>query len=343
MTDTPPYTITSEIVSRIERIGEAIGKAQALGISQDLRLRRINRIRTIRGSLAIEGNTLSEEQVATLFDGKLVIAPPREILEARNAIKAYDRYERWNPAIEADLLEAHGVLMGGLIDSLGQYRRGGVVVAGPGGVQHVGPPPERVPRLMSDLLGWLRDTEEHPLISSSVFHYEFEFIHPFEDGNGRMGRLWQTLILTRWKALFAHLPVESLIHVRQQDYYHAIRRSSVLGESNPFIDFMLEILLDAVRLPQLSASDQETDQVSDQVARLLTALRKGPGTTTELMKEMGLSHRPTFRKNYLHPAISMGLIEMTRPESPTARNQKYRLTSHGRRVQEAGNTTGLKE
>ena len=235
-------------------------------------------------------------------------------------------------------MDAHGVLMGGPIDTPGQYRRGGVVVAGSGRVKHIGPLPERVSGLMSDLLGWLRGTEEHLLISSSVFHYEFEFIHLFEDGNGRMGRLWQTLILTRWKALFAHLPFESLIHARQQDYYHVIRQSSARGESTPFIDFMLEILLEAVRLPQVS--DQETDQVSDQVAKLLNALRKGPGTATELMKEMGLSHRPTFRRNYLHPAISMGLIEMTRPESPTARNQKYRLTSHGRREQEAGNTTG---
>ena len=341
MTHTPPYTITPQIVSRIEQIGEAIGKAEALGISQDLRLRRINRIRTIRGSLAIEGNTLSEEQVATLFDGKPVVAPPKEILEARNAIKAYDRYEQWGPAEVTDLLEAHGVLMGGLIDTPGQYRRSGVVVAGPSGVQHVGPPPERVPGLMADLLVWLRDTVEHPLIASSVFHYEFEFIHPFEDGNGRMGRLWQTLILTRWKAMFALLPVESLIYARQQDYYLAIRQSSAQGESTPFIDFMLEIMLEAVRLPRIS--DQETDQVSDQVAKLLTALRKGPGTAAELMMDIGLSHRPTFRKNYLHPALSMGLIEMTRPESPTARNQKYRLTPHGRRVQEAGNTTGPNE
>lgn len=341
MTHTPPYTITPQIVSRIEQIGEAIGKAETLRVSQDLRLRRINRIRTIRGSLAIEGNTLSEEQVTTLFDGKLVVAPPKDILEARNAIKAYDRYERWDPAREAHLLEAHHVLMGGLIDTPGQYRRGGVIVAGPGGVQHVGPPPERVPGHMSDLLGWLQDTEEHPLIASSVFHYEFEFIHPFEDGNGRMGRLWQTLILTRWKAMFALLPVESLIYTRQQDYYRAIRQSSTQGESTPFIDFMLEIMLEAVRLPQIS--DQETDQVSDQVAKLLTALRKGPGTAVELMMDIGLSHRPTFRKNYLQPAVSMGLIEMTRPESPTARNQKYRLTPHGRRVQEAGNTTGPNE
>lgn len=131
-----------------------------------------------------------------------------------------------------------------------QYRLGGVIVAGPGGVQHVGPPPERVPGHMSDLLVWLQDTEEHPLIASSVFHYEFEFIHPFEDGNGRMGRLWQTLILTRWKAMFALLPVESLIYARQKDYYRAIRQSSTQGESTPFIDFMLEIMLEASGYPR---------------------------------------------------------------------------------------------
>ncbi len=346
MPHTPPYTITPEIVSQIEQIGEAIGKADSLGVSQDLRLRRVNRIRTIRGSLAIEGNTLSEEQVATLLDGKLVIGPPREILEARNAIKAYDRYEQWDPASETDLLEAHGVLLGGLLDAPGQYRRGGVAVAGPDGVQHVGPPPERVPGHMSDLLVWLNDAKEHPLISSSVFHYEFEFIHPFEDGNGRMGRLWQTLILTRWKAFFAYLPVESLIHVRQKDYYQAIVRSSARGESAPFIDFMLEILLEAVRLPQVSdqendqVSDQENDQVSDQVVKLLFALRQGSRTAAELMKETGLTHRPTFRKNYLKPALLMGLIEMTRPESPTARNQKYRLTPRGLRKRARLNANG---
>ena len=146
MTEKPPYTITLGIVSRIEQIGETIGRAESSGVSKDLRLRRINRIRTIRGSLAIEGNTLSEDQVATLFDGKRVIAPPREIREARNAIKAYDRYERWDPASESDLLEAHGVLMEVLMDGPGRCRRGAVVVAGPAGIHHIGPPPERVPR-----------------------------------------------------------------------------------------------------------------------------------------------------------------------------------------------------
>ena len=328
MAEKPPYTITPDILSRVERIGEMIGRAETVGVSQDPRLRRINRIRTIHGSLAIEGNILSEEEIATILDGKPVAAPPRDIEEARNAIQAYDQFQRWDPANEADLLFAHQILMASLLDAPGRYRHSKVAVVGRDEIHHIGPPAERVPRLMTNLLAWLSSTDEHPLIASSIFHYEFEFIHPFDDGNGRMGRLWQTLILTRWKALFAYIPVESLVHARQADYYEAIRQSSAQGESTKFIAFMLEIIIEALRIP--TASDQDTDQVSDQVARLLAALRKGPKTAAELMAELGLSHRPTFRKNYIRPAISAGLVEMTRPESPTARNQKYRLTAPGR-------------
>ena len=211
MTQRPPYGITTDILSRVAEIAEAVGRAEAGGLSQNPRLRRINRIRTIQGSLAIEGNILTEEQISTILDGKPVVAPLRDVQEARNAIKAYDRYERWDPASEADLLGAHEVLMTGLVDAPGHYRRGSVAVMGQDRVHHVGPPAARVPSLMAELLAWLGGTDEHPLIASSVFHYEFEFIHPFEDGNGRMGRLWQTLILTRWKPLFAHVPVESLV------------------------------------------------------------------------------------------------------------------------------------
>lgn len=246
MNEAPPYRITPEIVSLIERIGVGIGRAEAAGIAQDLRLRRINRIRTIQGSLAIEGNTLSERQVATLLDGKPVVAPLREIQEARNAIKAYDRYEGWVPDSQTDLLSAHHVLMAGLLDAPGHYRRGEVMVGGAEGVQHIGPPAARVPELMANLLQWVGSTEEHPLIASSVFHYEFEFIHPFEDGNGRMGRLWQTLILTRWRDLCAHLPVESMVHAHQSAYYDAIRQSSAAGESTTFIAFILEMVWLAV-------------------------------------------------------------------------------------------------
>ena len=328
MTEQPPYSITPDILSRVEQIGEAIGRAEAAGVSHDLRLRRINRIRTIQGSLAIEGNILSEEEISTILDGKPVVAPLKDIQEARNAIRAYDRYERWHPASEADLLQAHEILMTALLDAPGRYRRGGVAVMGRGRVHHVGPPAARVPSLMAHLLAWLGGTAEHPLIASSVFHYEFEFIHPFEDGNGRMGRLWQTLILTRWKALFASVPVESLIHARQSEYYGAIRECSARGESTPFIAFMLETILAALRSP--SWTDQAGDQVTDQVAKLIAALRNDAKTATELMATLGLSHRPTFRNNYIRPAIAAGLVEMTRPESPTAKNQQYRLTAAGR-------------
>ena len=331
MTENPPFRITSHILALAERIGEAIGRTEEAALSPDLRLRRINRIRTIRGSLAIEGNTLSEEQVSTILDGKPVVAPLREIQEVRNAINAYDQYPRWDPGSETDLLNAHEVLMAGLLDAPGHYRRGGVAVTGAGEVHHIGPSADRVPHLMSDLLSWLGSTTEHPLIVGSVFHYEFEFIHPFEDGNGRMGRLWQTLILTRWKPLFTDVPVESLIHARQSEYYDAIRKSSARGESTPFITFMLETILKAIRESRIT--DQESDQVSDQVARLLAGLQDGPKTATALMADLGLSHRPTFRTNYIRPALCAGLVEMTRPESPTAKNQKYRLTARGRQRQ----------
>ena len=245
MIEKPPYAITADILFLVERIGAAIGRAEAAGVSRDVRLRRTNRIRTIRGSLAIEGNTLSEEEISSILDGKPVAAPLRDIQEARNAIKAYDQYRQWDPASEADLLQAHQILMTGLLDAPGQYRRTGVGVMGDGVIHHIGPPAEYVPQHMANLLAWLGDADEHPLIASSVFHYEFEFIHPFEDGNGRMGRLWQTLILTRWKSLFASIPVESLVHARQDDYYRAIRQSSAAGASTSFIVFMLEIVLEA--------------------------------------------------------------------------------------------------
>lgn len=324
MSDQPPYRITPNMLAGVEEIGEAIGRAEAAGFAQDLRLRRANRIRSVQGTLAIEGNRLSQDQVAAILDGKPLAAPPREIQEARNAIQAYDRLEQWRPRSQTDLLDAHRILMAALLDAPGQYRRGKVVVAGQEGIQHIAPSAPRVPQLMAALFAWLKETKEHPLIASSVFHYEFEFIHPFEDGNGRLGRLWQTLVLARWRPLFAHIPVESLILARQADYYKAIRRSSAAGESTAFIEFMLEVIAEALLNPTAS------DQVGDQVALLLRALRNGPKTTAELMAGLGLKHRPSFRKNHLRPALLAGLVEMTHPESPTAKTQRYRLTRKGR-------------
>jgi len=325
VTTTPPYTMTPSILDLAIRIGEAIGRAEASAVGEDLRLRRINRIRTIRGSLAIEGNTLTEDEITTILDGRPVIAPPREVQEVRNAFGAYETFPEWNPASEADLLRAHEILMSGLLDAPGRYRRGSVAVVGAGEVHHIGPPVDRVPHLMADLLSWVGETDEHPLIASSVFHYEFEFIHPFEDGNGRMGRLWQTLMLTRWNPLFAWVPVESLIYARQSEYYEAIRASSAEGESTPFITYMLEAIHAAVSTPQ------ETPQITPQVARLLSVL-EGEMSARQILHALGLSDRKSFRERYLLPALEHALVEMTRSESPRARNQRYRLTARGRAV-----------
>ena len=325
MSEEPPYTTTPEILTRAEQIGEAIGRVETAGISQDLRLRRINRIRTIHGSLAIEGNTLGEEEISTILDGKPIAAPLRDIQEVRNAIRAYDQYQHLNPASETDLLRAHELLMTGLLDAPGHYRRGQVSVMGQDQIHHIGPPARRVPQLMVNLLAWLGGTAEHPLIASSIFHYEFEFIHPFEDGNGRLGRLWQTLILTRWKPLFAHIPVESLIHAQQDDYYGAIRRSSAEGGSTPFITFMLDTILEAICTPQVAP------QVAPQVRRLLSVL-EGEMSRQEIQQALGLKDRKSLRQRYLRPALQDGYIEMTHPGTPNARNQKYRPTLRGRQV-----------
>ncbi|TVQ24098.1 MAG: Fic family protein, partial [Spirochaetaceae bacterium] len=240
MTYQPPYTITEEILNRVAAISESVGRMTVVADqAKAVRLRRINRIRTIHGSLAIEGNTLSEAQITAILEGKRVVAPPREVREVKNALAAYDRFHTWIPEAEKDLLEAHQILMSGLIDEAGAYRQGGVGVMAGQDVIHLAPSAHRVPGLMADLLGWLAATDAHPLIASSVYHYEFEFIHPFADGNGRMGRLWQSLILTRWNAVFADLPVESLIFEHQAEYYQALEESSRRADSAPFIAFML--------------------------------------------------------------------------------------------------------
>lgn len=330
MAGSPPYTITPEILNRVAAISEAIGRLTAFADQAGtLRLRRVNRIRTVHGSLAIEGNTLSEEQITAILDGKRVIAPPREVLEAKNALAAYDRFDTWRPESEQDLLAAHRILMSGLIEDAGRYRRGGVGVMAGQQVIHMAPPAERVVQLMADLFGWLAATDVHPLIASSVFHYEFEFIHPFADGNGRMGRLWQSLILARWNQLFADIPVESLIFEHQAEYYHALNESSSRADSAPFIAFMLRMILAGVT----ASAPQVALHVTPQVVNLLGAIR-GAMSREALQAALGLSDRKSFRERYLKPALADGLIEMTVPDNRNSRLQKYRLTDKGRQCLE---------
>lgn len=321
---TPPFTITSTIVSLVAQVSEAVGRLSALEAESGLlRLRRANRIRTIQGSLAIEGNTLSLEQITAILDGKRVIAPPREIQEVRNAIVAYDRLDQWQSAREADLLAAHAAIMAGLLDLPGQYRSGGVGVMAGQDVVHLAPPAGRVPLLMRDLLRWLENCDQHPLIASSVFHYEFEFIHPFADGNGRLGRLWQSLILTRWNPLFAAIPVESLVYEHQQEYYAALGNSTQQGDSAPFIEFMLRMIFNAV------SGAQSRALIGAQSDTVLSALATKPLSANELVIRLNLHSKTGAFKRSIKYLLEAGNIEYTIPGKPNSRLQQYRLTDKG--------------
>jgi Fic family protein len=240
----PPYTITSKILKQTSQISELISDIKHITKHHNnLMLRKKNRIKSITGTLQIEGNTFDEEKVTNVIEGKTVLGTVREIEEVKGAIEAYDFIEKYNYKNENDLLCAHSLLMGKLLNNAGKYRVGNVGVGGKDGMTHIAPPPLQVPRLMYDLFDWLKNTDEHLLIVSCVFHYEFEFIHPFSDGNGRIGRLWQTVILKEYKKFFSFLPIESIIRDNQQKYYKALEDSGSIGECTPFIEFMLEVII----------------------------------------------------------------------------------------------------
>ena len=240
----PPFEITNEIIDRVAEIAELVGRLNVNShLTANPTLRRSNRIRTIHGSLAIEQNTLSLEQVTAVLNGKHVLAPPKDIAEVKNAYEIYDRLEDLDPYSIDDLLDAHAIMTRGLVEESGMFRTRPVgVVDSEGHVLHFGTLPQYVPDLVMELLEWVKNSPLHMLIRSCVFHYEFELIHPFADGNGRVGRLWHTLLLSKWNPAFAWLPVESIIHDRQQEYYDAINASNDMGESTVFIEFMLSAI-----------------------------------------------------------------------------------------------------
>ena len=242
MSYTPPFTITTEILNLVADISQPVGRLDAGALNASPRLRKQNRIKTIIGTLAIEGNTLTEEQVTAIVDGKPVLGSVRELAEVKGAIAAYDALPTFQPDNIMDLLAAHGLMMSGVLANAGEFRNKAVGIHKAGEVHHVAPPAHQVSGLMADLTQWLQQAKEHPLITSSVFHYEFEFIHPFSDGNGRMGRLWQTLILSAWHPLFLSLPLESVIKDNQQRYYEALEQADQQANSTPFIHFMLSVI-----------------------------------------------------------------------------------------------------
>jgi Fic family protein len=243
----PPYEITSKILSQIASISERIGEVNAVHLSKPpTELRKRNRIKTIQSSLEIEGNTLTVEQITDLLNDKRIIAPQKDIIEVKNAINVYDRLEEFKVYSLKSLCEAHKLLMIDLIDNAGKLRNTSVGIVKGEQLAHLAPPGEIVKPLMNDLFDYLKNDNDLLLIKSCVFHYEFEFIHPFLDGNGRMGRLWQTLILKQYSPIFDFLPIETLVKEKQQDYYNVLGRSDKKGTSTDFIEFMLEIIKDAL-------------------------------------------------------------------------------------------------
>lgn len=292
----PPYKVSGKAMNLIAEIAAAIERYRIILEGPDgVRLRKINHIRTIRGTTAIEGNTLTEAQITDILAGKRVAGPQREIDEVRGAHAAYEAIESFNPYSVDDLLKAHGLMTKGLVDRPGKFRNCNVgVMDGAGNVVHMAPPFANVPSLVKDLFAWLSDSEDPVLIKSCVFHYEFEFIHPFPDGNGRTGRLWQTALLGSWRNEFYGAPVENIVWAHQQEYYHAIRTSTSVGECGPFIDFMLDKILRTLNAKGKAygatgeKSSQKSSQKSDQ--KILSIMKSMPDITmSEIANATGLS------------------------------------------------------
>lgn len=320
----PPYEITDEMLELVSEIMENLGKLSGVNELEKLpRLRRVSRIKSIHSSLAIENNTLSIEQVTDVINGKRVLAPQKDIKEVHNAFNAYEKLNEINPYSIDDLLKIHGIMMNGLVKEAGMLRSGQVGVYNQDGkVVHLAPPADFVPQQLGQLFDWVKNSNANMLIKSSVFHYEFEFIHPFNDGNGRTGRLWQTALLASWKPIFAWIPIESIIKDNQKDYYNAITLSTSQGKSNIFIEFMLDVINKAIK-DIITDTRNHYNHINNQITELMKVIESYPQSATELMEKLNLKSRLGFRKNYLQPALDAGLIGMTEPDKPTSKNQKY--------------------
>jgi len=322
----PPYFLTEDMLNDVASISEKIGQINVYhNLDSKPRLRRNNRIKSIHSSLKIEANSLSVGEVKDIIDGRIVLGPEREIQEVKNAYEAYDMIDLLSPYELSDLKRIHGVMTKTLQLESGSFRQGNEGVFNGEQCIFMAPPPNMVPQLMTDLFSWMKRNREkvHPLIMSAVFHYEFVFIHPFSDGNGRTARLWHTVILSKWNSVFEYIPIESQIEKFQDEYYQAIAKCHVDGNSNTFIEFMLkqiDNILDEV-IAQIRRPD---DTLSEYMKKMLEVMDfEVPYSAVSIMKLLNIKSRETFRKHYLNPALELGLVIRTIPDKPNSKNQRY--------------------
>ena len=323
----PPFTFTNKMLDYVSSIMEKIGKLDNYtNFNKMPVLRRNNRIRSIHSSLAIEANSLSLGQVKDVIAGRTVIGSQKEIQEVKNAYNAYEMINRVDAFSIKDLKKVHGIMTYLTVDESGEFRKGDEgVFDEKGNCIHVCPPPEQVDGLMKQLLEWIKkNTDEiHPLILSSIFHYEFVFIHPFSDGNGRTVRLWQNILLSKWKEIFEYLPIESQIHKFQDDYYKAISNCNHYGESTEFVEFMLK-MIDEVLDETIRTSSAPITETGININKLLNVMEYNvPMTANEIMDKLGIKSKETLRSTYLDPAIKEGVVALTIPDKPTSKNQMY--------------------
>ena len=323
---TPPYTISNKMLTLVSEISDKVSRLTYNGsLEARPHLRKNNKIRSIHSSLAIEANSLSLGQVKDVINNKIVLGEQKEIQEVKNAYEAYEMLSVINPFKLYDLKKLHSVMTKYLVDESGEFRKGEEGVFSGDKCIFMAPPARLVPELMEQLFSFMNDQREevHPLIMSAVFHYEFVFIHPFTDGNGRMARLWHSALLYNWKPIFEFIPIESQIEKFQEDYYEAIAKCHINGNSNFFIEFMLEQIdkvLDEL-LEQVKSVDVD---YSAYIKKLVDVMKYDISyTSKELMEILDLKSRSSFRENYLLPAIKSGFIEMTLPDKPNSRNQRY--------------------
>jgi Fic family protein len=337
MYNKPPYTITEKAADCLAKIVETVTRLEfSTGFKRDIKLHRENRVQTIHSSLAIEGNSLSLGEVTAVIEGKMVAGKQTEIKEVKNAYEAYDKIMTFDPYAIGDFLKAHKLMMDGLVKESGIFRSGDVGVFDGDAAAHIGARPQFVPQLMKELFGWAKESELHPVLKSAILHYEIEAIHPFSDGNGRMGRLWQTLLLAKWNDIFAWIPMESVLYRNRPQYYKAIENANHANDSGVFIEFTLSALYDIIAAQekhQVKHEEKHQVRLSDTQIEVLKALKDKSLSRKDIFAAIEMNGDSRSFKRHIEPLLTDGFIEMTVPDKPNSRLQQYRLTDSGKALE----------